>query len=377
MTGKRKVPSFKTFIATKLPKNATPLQKAFYLRRKAELVDIHSRAASRKVTQGSSNSPVEQIAAEPTEDGPGRFNDEPDGADAGNMDVDPSPWEDVGVVEDEEPIVSMLNASYAQAKRLEQEKRWIRQYELNLPLFLASRDRTSYWANPVEAFRDTKLPCDCRGKDRRVRMVDLLDIGERSQRLIDFCACQSDQGRLIQMGYMGASPVHPKTGFSLHLLHIHHILWKWCCVRTEPFANALDEWLDAFCPPITGKNNQRRDWRKPLVLAADAYRRLTTAVRLKEMNLLKMNELDRLAANCPRCFGPPAPEANTEASEPDIVCCCDGNFQQRRHLAASVPIPGFNPAPPELFLEPEKVETMAEAIRGARPNKDDELVVSQ
>lgn len=79
----------------------------------------------------------------------------------------------------------------------------------------------------------------------------------RTQRAIVFCACQSDQGRLIQMGYMGASPVHPRTAFSLGLLRIHHILWKYCCVRTEPFALALDEWLDGFCPVITSKRTNR------------------------------------------------------------------------------------------------------------------------
>ncbi|KAH9807274.1 hypothetical protein DFH28DRAFT_910763 [Melampsora americana] len=380
MAGKRKVTSFKG--VPKLSKNATELQKRVHARKTEGLKDIKRRAAA------AESSSLNQLATGDTtgdnnpivEDDPGidDINHPPmqEEDNDGWMDIDEQVVDDEGVVNDEEPLVEMLNYSYAQSRRLEQERRWIRQYQLNLPLFLACRDRTWNWGNPAEALRDVKPPCQCQGKDRRVRIVDLLDTAFRCQRAIDFCACQSDQGRLIQLGYMGASPVHPKTALSLNLLRQHHILWKHCCVRTEPYALALDEWLDAFCPVITSKRtNRAREWRKPLGAASDAYRKLITAVRKREMILLKLSELEKLAANCPRCFGPPPPDAETEEFEPDVICCCDGNFQHRRHLAASVPIPGFKPEIPELFMDPEKVESMAESIRIVRSKKDDEPVV--
>ncbi|EGG01505.1 uncharacterized protein MELLADRAFT_92095 [Melampsora larici-populina 98AG31] len=383
MAGKRKAPSFKG--VGKLPKNATDLQKLVHDRRKTELKETKRRLQSllgqSSLSDGTfaprnKNTGDNDLTLDDTHDdnfGPPTQEDS-----GGWMDIDEPIHGDDMVVKEEDPLVTLLNSSYAQARRLEQEKRWIRQYQLNLPIFLACRDRTANWCNPSEALRDAKPPCECRGKDRSIRLVDLLDVSSRTQRAINFCACQSDQGRLIQMGYMGASPVHPRTAFSLGLLRIHHILWKYCCVRTEPFALALDEWLDGFCPVITSKRtNQAREWRKPLSAAADAYRRLITAVRKRELILLKLNELDKLAANCPRCFGPPAPDAKTEAFEPDFICCCDGNFQHRRHLAASVPIPGLNPETPELFIKPEKVESMAELIQktGPKSKKDHEYVV--
>ncbi|KAH9824655.1 hypothetical protein DFH28DRAFT_828190, partial [Melampsora americana] len=65
------------------------------------------------------------------------------------------------------------------------------------------------------------------------------------------------------------------------------------------------------------------------------------------------------------CFGPPAPDTKAQDYEPDFVVCCDRTFQERRHLAASVPIPEFNSRTPELFIGPAKVEAMAEVICGS------------
>lgn len=95
-----------------------------------------------------------------------------------------------------------------------------------------------------------------------------------------------------------------------------------------------------------------------------------------EMVLLQMTEADKLAANCPRCFGPIIPGSPLKPGEPGMVCCIDANFQQRRHKAASVPIQGSKPETPELFMEPELVDKMAEDIHAGRPEIDDALVVS-
>lgn len=73
---------------------------------------------------------------------------------------------------------------------------------------------------------------------------------------VGFCAChQSNQARLIYMGYIGGSPSYPKTAFSLRLLRFYHITWKYCTTRVEPFARALDEYLDAYNPLILTKSN--------------------------------------------------------------------------------------------------------------------------
>lgn len=195
------------------------------------------------------------------------------------------------------------------------------------------------------------------------------------------------------MGYIGGSPVHPRTAFSIRLLRFFHCIWKHGAVRTQAFVRALDEYLDAHNPLILTAKTQQvrckalefneltltdtnpppyqpRDWRTPFSAAYDAYRTLVTMVRYKEFELLQMSELDRLAANCPRCFGPPV--ATTEACEPDIIVCLDGNFQHRRHKAASVPIPGYSPPNPELFLPKTEWERMASRIGADVNNPEDD-----
>lgn len=73
-----------------------------------------------------------------------------------------------------------------------------------------------------------------------------------------------------------------------------------------------------------------------------------------------MEETDKLAANCPRCFGPPTGVTNND--EPDIILALDGNFSHKRIEAGSVPITGWNPETPELFIDEEQVKKMAEIL---------------
>jgi hypothetical protein len=82
-------------------------------------------------------------------------------------------------------------------------------------------------------------------------------MSERRQEEIMFCKCTLDQVRLIRMGYIGESPVHPQVAFSIRLLRLHHAMWKYCTVRTQGFTLALDEFLDPASPLIlVSKTNQ-------------------------------------------------------------------------------------------------------------------------
>lgn len=105
---------------------------------------------------------------------------------------------------------------------------------------------------------------------------------------------------------------------------------------------------------------QPRQWRKPLTRASEAYRQLLTLARQKETQELRLGPQDQLANNCPRCFGPRI--KSTRPGEPDFIVCCDGNFQHRRHKAASTPILGHIPPKPELFMEPAAVKAMAAKV---------------
>lgn len=113
-----------------------------------------------------------------------------------------------------------------------------------------------------------------------------------------------------------------------------------------------------------------RDWHVPLSAAIDAYRSILTKIRQLEFDKLQLDALGQLATNCPRCFGPPA--GVTNPNEPDVVVCLDGNFQHQQHAAASVPIPGYNPPVPELFVPPKELQDMVDELtRIASANSQD------
>lgn len=70
-----------------------------------------------------------------------------------------------------------------------------------------------------------------------------------------------------------------------------------------------------------------------------------------EIKALRLTALEQLTNNCPRCFGPMTPfDRNNEA---DYIVCIDGNFQHRRHEAASTEDPPDPSEIPTIFL-PER-----------------------
>lgn len=67
---------------------------------------------------------------------------------------------------------------------------------------------------------------------------------------------------------------------------------------------------------------------------------------------LHLTEKDKLASICPPCYGPGL--GHLPPGEASHVVCLDGNFQHRRHLAASIERGGI--ITPNLFLDPKVVE---------------------
>lgn len=121
---------------------------------------------------------------------------------------------------------------------------------------------------------------------------------------------------------------------------------------------------------------QKRDWRAPFSAAVDIYRNLITLIRDLEFQTLGLTEIEKLACNCPRCFG--SPVGTTRPDEPDVIACIDGNFQHKRHEAASVPITGYSPPNPEIFVHPDVVSAKAHQYGGeVGSNSRDEEVVSR
>ncbi|EGF99400.1 uncharacterized protein MELLADRAFT_94642 [Melampsora larici-populina 98AG31] len=133
------------------------------------------------------------------------------------------------------------------------------------------------------------------------------------------------------MGYLAASPSQPRTAFSVRLINHHHAQSIRFAVPTEGYCSALDDVLNNGSP-------EPPDWRGPFTVAVDTYRAILLKIRDRELSLL---------------FWPPV--GNVRPEEPHIVVCIDGNFQHKRHARASVPIPGWHPPRPSIFLDPKLV----------------------
>lgn len=95
---------------------------------------------------------------------------------------------------------------------------------------------------------------------------------------------------------------------------------------------------------------------------------------------LSLTPKDKLAVNCPLCFGPKVPGKRID--EPDCVICMDGNFQHRRHQAASASWRGESGVVPSLFISPDHVKTWQDRMGDVPGRADtskkepDEVIVS-
>ncbi|EFP93136.2 uncharacterized protein PGTG_19152 [Puccinia graminis f. sp. tritici CRL 75-36-700-3] len=246
-----------------------------------------------------------------------------------------------------------------------EEKQWEEVYGPMFSCFYDCAAKTATWGDVEKWSRDWKPSCGC--IPTRQRPVVLIDILSRKEAQVEFCHCQPDQVRLIQMGYIGATPKFPKTAFSIRLLQLHHILWKHCAIAMLPFSKAIDEFLDNNNPLILVPHNEdefeesvsTRHWRKQLSRAVDAFREMLKREKELVARVMNLEPLDQLADICPKCYGPQV--VGKREDEPDYILCMDGNFQHRRHLKASVEHSN-NIVTPSLFVQPCEVSEMEESL---------------
>lgn len=250
------------------------------------------------------------------------------------------------------PVTEYVKGSYYKSKQLRDAKNWTKVFPEMFIAYMNCSQPTSQWGDGSAWNVDRNTPCSCGLGVQRYRNVDLVDTIERKQVTINFCSCTPDQVRLIRMGFIGGSPVYPEVAYSIRLLKLHHHLWKYCTVRTQGFALALDESLDASNPLIlVDETNEPRLWRRTMSLAIDAYRHMMRMEEELAIRALLLTSLQLLAQICPRCFGPL--QENDEPDECDYVVCCDGNFQHRRHKAASREYDEKEVVMPPLFIHPD------------------------
>lgn len=100
--------------------------------------------------------------------------------------------------------------------------------------------------------------------------------------------------------------------------------------------------------------------------------RLESELKIKA---LKLSSRQKLAANCPRCYGPAV--EGKRRGEPDFIVCLDGNFQHRRHTQASAEW-REEPVLPSLFMPQDLVNQWEDKRKTNQnaTNKTNKTVVS-
>ncbi|KAI7936264.1 hypothetical protein MJO29_015570 [Puccinia striiformis f. sp. tritici] len=222
--------------------------------------------------------------------------------------------------------------------------------------------KTGNWTfdNTFESHEDQFCKCT----SFKYRTIDVIDLMWQKRIRQRFCKCLPDVVRLLTLGFVGCSPVRPKTAFSVRLLQLHNLAWQWCNMATLPFSEFLSRWLEERSERIlNAQGTKRRELRKCFSASVDIFRVLllkTSEVVTKALRLTKTQILAR--STCPGCFGPnPTDDTHRpRLSVKDLlVICLDGNFQHRHNAKAGSPAPLTIPP---IFLDPKLVAVIQELI---------------
>ncbi|KAH9820210.1 hypothetical protein DFH28DRAFT_886062 [Melampsora americana] len=244
--------------------------------------------------------------------------------------------EDDDVQQPPEPLTlhQLMSGDPYKHQRIREDAQWRDIMQKVFIAFMQGSERTANWGHDTlwcHDFNDD-LECSCSNSSKRVRAVDTVDLIYRQKINVEFCSCLPDQVRLINLGYLGGTPKSPETAFSLRLLRFYHLSWQYCHSNIQPFSLMIDKYLDAYNPPILVEGTyEPRLWRKPMTSAIICYRQILKATEELEARSLSLSPLGKLAANCPRCFGP-AGSCGIQKG-PQYIVCVDGNFQQRQEVA--------------------------------------------
>ncbi|EFP90620.2 uncharacterized protein PGTG_16646 [Puccinia graminis f. sp. tritici CRL 75-36-700-3] len=233
--------------------------------------------------------------------------------------------------------------------------------------------KTANWtaSNSFDSFEGQF--CNC--TQFKYRTVDFVDLMSQKRIRQKFCNCLPDAVRLLTLGYIGSSPIRPRTAISVRLLQFHDLAWQWCHVATQPFTEVVARWVEVRSTKLWNENHtKRRDIRKCFSAAVDIFRLMLQKTTELVNTSLQLTKTQRLAKSCcPGCFGTSIlndshiPQPSVKDS---LIVCLDGNFQHRRHANAGVK--GVQLVNPPIFLKPEAVENMRSEIENlGRPEVSD------
>ncbi|KAI7966756.1 hypothetical protein MJO29_000033 [Puccinia striiformis f. sp. tritici] len=273
-------------------------------------------------------------------------------------------WVDL-VEEPPDEIDRLIAEDREKHRQRAQDFDWATLLQALLAEYMKLRIETNNWAS--ENCYHPFLSCSllCRKKQKKARLVDLVDIRGQRRQLVEFCKCTLDGVRLLQLGYLAGSPDKPQTAFSLPLLIFHNSLWSYCHFGALPFTMALNHWLEPRSRRLCArKRKHARDLRKPFSAAIDLYRRLEEKRQETVIAAIKLSPLEVLAfLSCPSCFGPEPPNsaAYPLITRARLIVCLDANFQQRHQMKAGRKTNVIQT--PRIFLSQSHLDSVSQHIR--------------
>ncbi|KNE89635.1 hypothetical protein PSTG_16899 [Puccinia striiformis f. sp. tritici PST-78] len=252
------------------------------------------------------------------------------------------------------PLISSISQTIYDFNASRRRARLVANWDNNIPhlhgVYMWLKVKTGNWTfdSSFESYEDQFCKCT----QFTYRTVDVFDLMWQKQIRQRFCKCIPDVVRLLTLGFVGSSPIHPKTAFLVRLLQFHNLLWQWCSVATFPFTEMLSRWLEE---------------RSERILNAEE-------TRVAKVFLSSGQHISSLAAQDQRCShqSSPAnqnpnlsvivlprmlwPEPHRRYSQAKTV---NGNFQHRHNAkAGSAAPPTIHP----IFLDPKLVAVIQELI---------------
>ncbi|KAH9462031.1 hypothetical protein Pst134EB_005948 [Puccinia striiformis f. sp. tritici] len=264
------------------------------------------------------------------------------------------------------PRISSLLQRIFDATAARRRERLTANWNQNVPqlhgVYMYLKVKTGNWTfnNCFDSFESQFCSCT----QFKYRTIDIYDLMSQQRIRQRFCKCIPDVVRLLTLGYIGSSPIRPRTAFSVRLLQFHNLLWHWCNVATFPFTEMLSRWLEERSPKILNpKCTKRRELRRCFSAAVDIFRTMLLKTTETVESALQLTKTEMFARSvCPGCFGSIHPQ-DTYQSRTSVKnalhICLDANFQHRHNTKAGGAAPVILPP---LFVEPEQVNRMRDDI---------------
>ncbi|UOH79962.1 hypothetical protein LQV05_002611 [Cryptococcus neoformans] len=174
--------------------------------------------------------------------------------------------------------------------------------------------------------------CICTGARNYSREITLVSLDKQVKQSVSFClsCAAAEPVRLLQMGFVAASPRVPTIAFSLSLLQFLHTLWKVSPLGIDAVSKALWAYHGQRGGVYLADKSLKERRPGPLVRSAlGVYRDIQFQKEMLLEQALDLSLRDVHASLCPACFGPRESSDLPDATK-EVYMAVDANFTHSR-----------------------------------------------